>query len=83
MAASGKQARDEWSGDLTGRHVSHFTVLSQSTATQGGRRLCICECECDCGDTFTRSACEIRYAARRLQNGIGNHHLHISERETR
>ena len=64
MAASGKQARDEWSGDLTGRHISHFTVLSQSTATQGGRRLCICECECDCGAIFTRRACEIRYAAR-------------------
>ena len=64
MAASGKQARDEWSGDLTGRHISHFTVLSQSTATQGGRRLCICECECDCGAIFTRSAREIRSGAR-------------------
>lgn len=57
--------RDEWAGDLTGRHISHLTVVSQSHPPRGSRNGFICECACECGARFTRRAADIRAAARR------------------
>ncbi|MDE5641596.1 MAG: hypothetical protein K2I40_07955 [Bifidobacterium castoris] len=57
----------EWLYDLTGRRVSHITVLRYTASVDNwGRR--VLECECDCGRRFRRSASELK---RKLHSGGG------------
>lgn len=54
---------DECSHDLTGRRISHITVLRYMTGVDNwDRRVLQCECVCDCGQHVRRTVSQLRYA---------------------